>query len=489
MSSANQTVPALLPVEDAFKRQLRARNFRGRIWSRFFLLANIVALLALLALFLNVIDRAFGLVATVYTVSPESLISKYGFSLDAESAAALENAADDDEVDIASTVVLEDLTSEQLVAILQGETGGRFRVIIRDNLSVITDATFTSTPIRDLFPNLALPVGREDLTINELTPQEQAQLVIDNIPRSRLVDLTIEQVLQPRIVSSWSFVESLTNRDAILDQAAETYPDAEVTFKNWVSLDFINSSISSSPTTAGLRTALLGTLWVVLIALGTSLPLGVGAAIYLEEYATGDFWLERLIQTNIRNLAGVPSIIYGLLGLFVFVRALGYFTSGEFIGITDVNGRTVLSAGLTLGLLILPVIIINAQEAIRAVPPSIREASYGMGATKWQTIWRQVLPVAIPGILTGVILSMSRAIGETAPLVVVGASTCSWIEPSGPFSKFTVVPIQIYQWTGRPEAEFSRLAAAAIIVLLVLLVTLNATAIVLRQYYRRKLQI
>ncbi len=477
-----------LPVDEAFKRHLRSRHLRGAVWKRFFFLANVVALLALVALFLNVVDRAFGLVATEYTVPPESIIEEYGFQVDSAALQALESN-ETAEIDTSSTILLENLTSEQLVTILQGELGGRFRVIIRDNLSAIIDATFTSVPLSEAFPGLSLPEGREDVTINDLTPEEQAQLVIDNLPHSRLVDITIEQVLQPRIVGSWSLGESIFNREAVIEQATVNHPNAEVTFRNWVSLDFITSSISSTPTTAGLRTALFGTLWVVLIAIAVALPLGVGAALYLEEYATGNNWLERLIQTNIRNLAGVPSIIYGLLGLFVFVRALGFFTSGQFIGINDVNGRTVISASFTLALLILPVIIINAQEAIRAVPPSIREASYGMGATKWQTIWRQVLPVAFPGILTGVILSMSRAIGETAPLVVIGASTFIGIDPNGPFSKFTVIPIQIYQWTGRPEAEFARLAAAAILVLLTLLISLNATAIFLRQYYRRKLQL
>jgi phosphate transport system permease protein len=211
----------------------------------------------------------------------------------------------------------------------------------------------------------------------------------------------------------------------------------------------------------------------------------VGAAIYLEEYAKPNR-INRLIETNIRNLAGVPSIIYGMLGLAVFVRVLGDITSGAAFGVTESNGRTVLSAGLTMALLILPVLIINAQEAIRAVPRSIREASYGVGATQWQTIWHQVLPAALPGILTGVILSMSRAIGETAPLIVVGASTFIGIDPNGPFSKFTVVPIQIYQWTSRPELEFKNTAAAAIIVLLVLLLLLNGTAIFLRQRFSRR---
>jgi phosphate transport system permease protein len=196
--------------------------------------------------------------------------------------------------------------------------------------------------------------------------------------------------------------------------------------------------------------------------------------------------VNRLIQTNINNLAGVPSIIYGMLGLAIFVRTLETFTSGALFGAVDpttANGRTVISAGLTLGLLVLPMIIINAQEAIKAVPNSLRQASYGMGATRWQTVWYHVLPNALPGILTGAILALSRAIGETAPLVVVGASTYITFDPTSPFSKFTTLPIQIWQWTARPQDEFRNIAAAAILVLLGLLLSLNAIAILLRNRY------
>ena len=216
----------------------------------------------------------------------------------------------------------------------------------------------------------------------------------------------------------------------------------------------------------------------------------MGAAIYLEEYAR-DNWLNRIIRTNINNLAGVPSIIYGMLGLAIFVRALQVFTSGTFFGAiedpTTANGRTIVSAGMTLGLLIMPLIIIKAQEAIRAVPNSLRQASFGLGGTKWQTVWSHVIPNAMPGILTGTILAISRAIGETAPLVVVGASTFITKDPEGPFSKFTTLPIQIYQWTARPQAEFRNIAAAAIVVLLILLLTLNATAVLLRNRYRKEI--
>jgi phosphate transport system permease protein len=229
---------------------------------------------------------------------------------------------------------------------------------------------------------------------------------------------------------------------------------------------------------------------MITITILFAFPTGVAAAIYLEEYASDNFF-NRIIQTNINNLAGVPSIIYGLLGLAIFVRLLEPFTSGAAFGQTidaaTANGRTILSAGLTLGLLILPLIIINAQEAIRAVPSTIRQASYGIGATRWQTVWNHVLPSAISGILTGTILAISRAVGETAPLVVIGASTFITIDPSGPFSKFTALPIQVYQWTVRPQAEFRNIAAAAIIVLLILLLSLNTSAVWLRNRFGRRL--
>ncbi|MFW6063613.1 MAG: phosphate ABC transporter permease PstA [Chloroflexota bacterium] len=296
-------------------------------------------------------------------------------------------------------------------------------------------------------------------------------------------------VIQPDVVSTWNLVESLFNRAEIVAQAQEDFPQATIEYRSWLTPDFVTSPQNSQPEIAGVRTALLGSLWVVAITILFSFPIGVGAAIYLEEYAR-DNRLNRFIQTNINNLAGVPSIIYGMLGLAIFVRLLESLTSGAAFGSADpttANGRTILSAGMTLGLLILPIIIINAQEAIRAVPGSLRQASYGLGATKWQTIWSHVLPNALPGILTGTILSMSRAIGETAPLVVVGASTFITVDPNGPFAKFTTLPIQIYQWTSRPQGEFRNIAAAAIIVLLILLLSLNASAVFLRNRFSKRL--
>jgi phosphate transport system permease protein len=300
--------------------------------------------------------------------------------------------------------------------------------------------------------------------------------------------LILERILKYDVKQSWSLWESITRAGEIKREAAEKYPGAILKFNSWLSSDFVARPQSSVALTAGVRTAILGSLWTILFTLLLAFPLGVGAAIYLEEYAAANR-LNRMIQTNINNLAGVPSIIYGILGLAIFVRALEPLTSGSIFGLVDpttANGRTVLAAGLTLGLLVLPIIIINAQEAIRAVPQSLRKASYGLGATKWQTVWSHVLPNAMPGILTGTILAISRAIGETAPLVVVGASTAISFDPSSPFSKFTTLPIQIYQWTSRPQEEFRSLAAAAILVLLIILLSLNASAILLRNRFSRR---
>lgn len=307
--------------------------------------------------------------------------------------------------------------------------------------------------------------------------------------RANVFALVQERVIEPQTVASWSLVDSLFRRGEIQQEMAEKHPNARLEFRSWLNGAFITNQQSSTPDLAGVRTAIFGSLWTILITLLFALPVAVGAAIYLEEYAK-DNMLNRLIKTNIDNLAGVPSIIYGMLGLAIFVRGLEPLTSGSLFGVVDettANGRTILSAGLTLGLLVLPLIIINAQEAIRAVPSSLREAGYGLGATKWQVIWSHVLGSALPGILTGNILAMSRAIGETAPLVVVGASAFVALDPSGPFSKFTTLPVQIYQWTARPQDQFRNIAAAAILVLLILLLTLNASAVLLRNRYSQKL--
>ncbi len=233
-----------------------------------------------------------------------------------------------------------------------------------------------------------------------------------------------------------------------------------------VDWSFLNSFPSRFPEKAGIKAAVIGSIYVIGIAGIASFVLGVGAAIYLEEYAHRQK-LTKIIQVNIANLAGVPSIVYGILGLEIFVRTLAL-------------GKSVLAGGFTLALLVLPVIIIASQEAIRAVPPSIREGGYALGASRWQTVWHLVLPQAFPGILTGVILAVSRAMGETAPLIVMGALTFVPFAPDGPLSRFTVLPIQIFNWTSRPQAGFHEAAAAGIIVLLVLLFIMNAGAVFLR---------
>jgi len=307
--------------------------------------------------------------------------------------------------------------------------------------------------------------------------------------QQELYALVVERVLDPTTQKTWTLYDTLFNRKAILAERDASYPDAYLEFRSWLNPRFLTSPQSNKPDLAGVRPAILGSLMTILITIAFAFPVGISAAIYLEEYAEENFF-NRAIQTNIANLSGVPSIIYGLLGLAIFVRVLNPLTSGAAFGLADpatANGRTILSAGLTLGLLILPLIIINAQEAIRAVPSSIRQASYGIGATQWQTIWHHVLPQAMPGILTGTILAVSRAIGETAPLVVVGASTFVALDPSGPFSRFTALPMQIYQWTARPQDVYRNLAAAAILTLLLMLLSLNATAILLRNRYRRRI--
>jgi phosphate transport system permease protein len=237
--------------------------------------------------------------------------------------------------------------------------------------------------------------------------------------------------------------------------------------------DFLSGFPSRRAEDAGIWHALSGSIFVILVTAALAVPIGVAAAIYLEEYGTRSF-IARLIEINIANLAAVPSIIYGLLGLGLFVRALAM-------------GRSVLAGASTLALLVLPVIILSTREALRAVPPSIREGSYALGATKWQTVWHQVLPVALPGILTGTILALSRAIGETAPLITIGALTFVAFAPDGIWSPFTVLPIQIFNWVSRPQPEFQINAAAAILVLLALLLTMNAAAIWLRDRYQKKL--
>lgn len=406
-----------------FDDNLTVRKRTGKVWQVIFLLATIIAIISLTLLMINIINSVFGYVVIDSEIDPASL--------------AIDG------------VPIEEQTSEQLTEILRANLSkGAFN-------KLNTEKPFTERKRSDIYA------------------------------------LVEERILKDDILESWSLGDSLLKKGKILKEYAviqEDHPRARLEFISWLTKDRLTRPQSSEVMTAGIRTAILGSLWTILITIIFAFPIGVGAAIYLEEYA-GKHWINRVIQTNINNLAGVPSIIYGILGLAIFVRSLESLTSGAIFGYVDpitANGRTVLSAGLTLGLLVLPLIIINSQEAIRSVPQSLRNAGYGLGATKWQIIWAHVLPNAMPGILTGTILAISRAIGETAPLVVVGASTAISFDPSSVFSKFTTLPIQIYQWTARPQPEWRHLAGATILVLLVLLLGLNAVAIVMRNKLSRK---
>ncbi len=459
------------PEGDQYRRLIGRRRRRGGLWYAFFMFSTIVAILALLSLLLNITNSAFGYVALENKIEPAELVAF---------------------LDKPETTTLDDLNKEELIELLREYELGKSRAeesrnrFYSDQLVFFTQEQWDARCAPDQDNRFeACDSGREKSTADVLV-------------------MVNELVVQPKTLETWSLFSSIFNNQKTVGRdfygiedtdgnimqrgIIHDHPNARIEMKSWLTPRFVVTPQNPQPELAGVRTAILGSLWVVSITALFSFPIGVGSAIYLEEYADPTKWWNKIIQTNINNLAGVPSIIYGLLGVAMFVRFLEFFTSGEFVlgDAATANGRTVVSAGLTLGLLILPIIIINAQEAIRAVPNSLRLASYGLGATRWQTIWNHVLPSALPGILTGTILAMSRAIGETAPLVVVGASTLVLQDPSGPFAKFTVMPIQIYQWTARPQGAFQNIAAAAIIVLLILLLTLNAAAIMLRNRFARR---
>lgn len=239
----------------------------------------------------------------------------------------------------------------------------------------------------------------------------------------------------------------------------------------WLDTQFLTSYPSRRPSRAGLKSALYGTIWVISLTGLIAVPLGVATAVFLEEYSPKNTFTQ-MIQMNIANLAGMPSIVYGLIGLAIFVRFFGL-------------DRSIWSGALTLSLLILPIIIIATQGALRAVPNSIRLAGYALGARKWQVVFGQVLPAALPGIMTGVILSLSRAIGETAPLIMIGALSFVAFVPEGPSDAFTVLPVQIYNWAERPQADFHGIAAAGIIVLLLILFSFNFVAVFIRNHFQR----
>jgi ABC-type phosphate transport system permease subunit len=563
--------------EGIHRTNIERRGRRGRRWARAFFISNFIGLAVLVVLILHVLNSSFGLALTRNQVEPETLSDR----------------------------PLSELSTAELGEVLVEALGNRVRVVVRDRFSRVAPTEFTTTPVETVFDGLLYPEEYAAGLITDMPLEVFGQILADNTGQGDLIDIVNSEVVRPTVTNSWTFLQSILDRPAIEAIAAEN-PTDELAFRSWINFDFITSSVSSSATTTGLRTAILGSFFIMLVTIPVSLIVGVSAAIYLEEYA-GDHWFNRVIEINIRTLAGIPSVIYGMLGLAVFAQALSVLTGGYLLGqnlpdqnelqvagyirevlgepalsgqdaqllvediggsssetaaialmieqmpseqlseqelanlirafyslrrpqwfslsdfstpsdarvselisgaletdkLSDeqltllsermrtygtfnINGRTVISAGLTLALLILPVIIVSSQEAVRAVPDSIREASYGLGATKWQTVSRQVLPVALPSVLTGVILAVSRAVGETAPLLVVGASTFIGIDPNGLFSKFTVVPIQIYQWTSRPEQEFRNVAAAAIIILLIVMLSMNAIAIYARNRLSRR---
>lgn len=242
----------------------------------------------------------------------------------------------------------------------------------------------------------------------------------------------------------------------------------------WLSTTLLTNFPSRYPEKAGVLSALMGSVWLIVLTTLFTVPTGVGAALYLEEYAHSSWW-RKLIQLNIANLAGVPSIVYGILGLGLFVRAMAL-------------ERSIIAGALTLTLVVLPIVILSTQEALRSVPGSIRQASYALGATRWQTVWNQVLPAALPGVMTGVILAISRALGEAAPLVAVGAAAYVAFVPGSLRDEFSALPLQIFNWAERPQEEFHGLASAAIVVLLAVLILMNAGAVILRAKYGRRIK-
>lgn len=454
----------LFPDEEEYRVLLDRRRRRGRFAAAGFMFALVVAVVALATLLYTVINDSFGMVAIVNQQNPESVVESLGYS--------------------ASTDV-SDLTKDELVGLLQASvTSGVGRRLERDQRFFEDRLVFESEAKWD-----------------EVCAGVEAPGGCTGGPRSRtdIAALVQERVIQPDVIASYDLVPSLLNPAAFqagVIEAFETTParfgeytvdQVRFEWRAWLNLDFLLRPSNATAEIAGIRTAILGSTWLVVITLLFAVPVGVGAAVYLVEFARPSRFTE-MVQTNVSNLAGVPSVIYGMLGLAVLVRTFAPLTSGSLFldQPPSENGRTILSAGITLGLLILPVIIIAGQEALRAVPNSLRQAGMGLGATRWQTVRSQVLPVALPGILTGTILAVARAIGETAPLIVVGAASFITADPSGPFSKYTALPIQIFQWTGLPQEEFRNIAAAAILVLLVLLLMLNGTAVVLRNKYSRR---
>ncbi|HSM44741.1 MAG TPA: phosphate ABC transporter permease PstA [Acidimicrobiia bacterium] len=454
----------LFPGPDEYRGFLGRRRRKALAFKMFCLAMLTIAVLALATLLYTIINDSFGLVAMVNENDPEDIVAGLGHD--------------------PGTTTLGDLEYDELVGLLEANvSSGVGRRLEREQRFYEDQLIFESEGVwAEICVSDAPPTGCD------LGPRGPADLV----------QLVNERVVVPDVIASYELVPSLLNPERFeadvaagfeADRFPELTPDqVTIEWRAWFNPTFLTTPQNSTPEVAGIRTAILGSAWLVLITVAFAVPVGVGAAIYLVEYAKPSR-LNDFIQTNINNLAGVPSIIYGMLGLAIFVRVLEPFTSGAIFtdGVPPSdNGRTVVAAGLTLGLLTLPVVIISAQEALKAVPDTIRHAGLALGATRWQTVRSQIIPVALPGILTGAILAVARAVGETAPLILVGAASFITTDPSGPFSKFTALPIQIFQWTSFPQEEFRNIAAAASIALLLLLLTLNAAAVILRNRYSRR---
>jgi phosphate transport system permease protein len=456
----------LFPTEEEYGGHLNRRS-RKATWFQLFCLSMLtVAVIALATLLYTIINDSFGLVAIVNQNEPEDLVTSLGYDPE--------------------TTGLNDITFDEMVGLLEANvTSGVGRRLERDQRFYEDHLVFETQDVWD-----------------EICASPEAPAGCSAGPRTsaNVYALVQERVVQPDIIATNELVPSVfspEDYEQSVEQGFEagrftdyTFDQVQFEWRAWFSPTFLLSPASATPEVAGIRTAILGSIWLVLITVVFAVPVGVGAAIYLVEFAKPSRFNE-FVQTNINNLAGVPSIIYGMLGLAVLVRVMEPITSGAFFTTgpsPSDNGRTVLSAGITLGLLTLPVVIISSQEALKAVPDSLRQAGMALGATRWQTVRSQILPVAMPGVLTGTILAVARAVGETAPLILVGAASFITIDPTGPFSKFTALPIQIFQWTTFPQEEFRNLAAAASIALLVLLLTLNAVAVILRNRFSRRMQ-
>lgn len=454
------------PTEQEYSGLLSKRKRRAKLFQFAMLAMLAIAVLALATLLYTIINDSFGLVAVVNEREPEAVVEELGYD--------------------PTQVQLADLPKDVLVDLLAANIStGVGRRMEREQRFYEDRLVFEPQESWD-----ALCSSAEATAGCTAGPRDQVNVFALIQERVVVPDVIASYPLLPSLLSPEQFEEEVRTAFEVAPERFGDHSFDQVRFewRAWFNPTFLRTPSSSVPEIAGIRTAILGSAWLVVITILFAVPVGVGAAIYLVEFARPSR-LNGIIQTNINNLAGVPSIVYGMLGLAILVRVLEPVTSGAiFTGGTPPsdNGRTVLSAGLTLGLLTLPVVIISAQEALKSVPNSLRQAGLALGATKWQTVRSQVLPVALPGILTGAILAVARAIGETAPLILVGAASFITSDPTGPFSKFTALPIQIFQWTSFPQAEFRNIAAAASLALLLLLLLLNAFAVILRNRYARK---